>query len=197
MRRAAAILAWAAGVAWAAEARPFPGLPAFAGGRGTNETVVMGVKMPPRFTAEQWAEREAMRARQIAETEAFDARVEEGWRAGLTERQRWALREQSATNELMRVAAEAARRRRRAEARAFVLERGKWTAAEFEDRRRKVTEFREGLTWEGERVVRLETIRAERGRVKLDVLVTLDAKGRERRRRIDFAAIAKMAEGGE
>ena len=162
----------------------------------TNSFKLCGVTMPPRYTQELYEKREKITEEFRERLAALDAEADSQWRETLTEAQNEALREASRLQEQAFAEAQAKSQRAYEELCLFT-NRANYVASDFTDRRRREVTYKEGLTFKGEKVIKSVFYSTERGKVKVEMLYTIDDKGREKKQRIDFDEIVKRMKGGK
>ena len=166
----------AATSAYAAPCRAPKGLPGFAMHHPTNSFEVLGVEMPPKLTPERFVEREKLVFMLRTQLSTFDDQTERQWRASLSERQKKALRDQSATNELNMALAKAKAAQNAAE-RAWFTNRLAYVAKTVKVGPRRIERYYvDGCYWQGSKAVKSTLTFAERGRVCVEILYTEDGK---------------------
>lgn len=160
----------------AAPRRAPKGLPGFALHHPTNSFEVLGVEMPPKLTPERFVERENLVFMLRTQLSTFDDETERQWRASLSERQKKALRDQSATNELNMALAKARNAQNEAE-RAWFTNRLAYVSRTVRVGPRRIERFyADGCYSKGSRAVKSTVTTAERGRVCVEILYTEDGK---------------------
>lgn len=144
----------------------------------TNETEVLGVKMPPRLTEKQWQERQKMVEDFRLELQRFDDAADDLWHDKLTDEQRKALRDLSATNEINIAMAKAKAAQAEAE-NAWFTNRLAYVTRTVEIGKRRIERYyADGCTWNGSQAVKSTVTTAERGRIVVEILYTADGKKR-------------------
>lgn len=150
--------------------------PAFRRSHPTNSFEVLGVAMPPKMTEKRFIERENLLFELRTRLSTFDDETERLWRALLDERQKKALRDLSATNELNMALAKARADQNAAE-REWFTNRLAYVAKTVKVGPRRIERYYvDGCYWQGSKAVKSTVTYTERGRVCVEILYTEDGK---------------------
>lgn len=162
----------------------------------TNSATVCGVKMPPRYTADLWAQRVELQERYHADLKELDRLAAEEYEKSLNDEQRKALAKVAADAE-REYGERQAREKARHDELVANTNRASFVKKQWHEKRRSEYEFHEGLYWLGEKVEKECVIRAENGKQVVHILYTRGKDGKEKRHRYDPDMIVKNLEAAK